>query len=102
VTVLDAQLGNQMFQYAAGRALASARSVELILYAPNGIKDLLTPNFSVKARRWEESDRKDHAQLSVFLEHGFASRVRKRIERNRSIDRRRWYENDWFRQAPSA
>jgi hypothetical protein len=100
VSVLGAQLGNQMFQYAAARALASARGSELLLYFPPGVHDALFSGYRPSARRWEEADGIARPYLARLLRTSQLSRVLKRSERLRPLGRRRWYENDGFNLDP--
>jgi hypothetical protein len=54
--ILGAQLGNQMFQYAAGRALASAQDAELLLCFPPGSHDYISSSYRLRARVWADND----------------------------------------------
>jgi len=101
VSILGAQLGNQMFQYAAGRALAEARGSELLLYLPEGVDDSLLASFPLMARRWEPSDHAIHPYLARMLQSSRTTRVLKRAERMRPLSARRWYENGGFNHDPN-
>ena len=96
VSMLGAQLGNQLFQYAAGRALASARGSELLLHLPKGLDSSLFSGFSLNARRWDDDDRDAHPFHAVLLRSSLLGRAARYAERLRPIERRRWYENDGF------
>jgi hypothetical protein len=87
-------MGNQMFQYAAGRALADAHGGELLLYFEPGTADRLTDKFLLHARVWDVHDRGAHPEIARYFGTSFASRLLRKLDRARLPAARRFYQYD--------
>jgi hypothetical protein len=96
VTVLDAGLGNQMFQYAAGLALARMRGVEMRAYYAPATPHLLHEAFQLSTEIADESSFR-----RLFGSPGTIGRVGRKVQTFLPLSMRRFYENHGFNFDPS-